>query len=138
MSHRLTAICLLIVASSLLAMGLALAAPVDNATLDGNCNNGKASSCALLAIRYRHGRGLQHDPAKAYLYAKKACEAGSQFACGYAGDMLYRGLGTDENRTEGERMMRSACAAGDRWSCDALRSLALPTPTAKPNSPSGQ
>jgi len=121
-------------------MGLALAAPppLDVDTLNRNCDAGRASSCALLAIRYRHGRGLQHDPAKAYAYARKGCDAGSDFACGYAGDMLYLGLGTDENRPEGERLMRAACQKGDRWSCDTLRDHGLPTTSAEPASVSAQ
>lgn len=132
MSHRLTALCILIVAASVLAVGMGLAAPVPNETLETRCDAGKASSCALLAIRYRHGRGLPYDSARAYLYAQKGCKAGSSFACGYAGDMLYRGFGVAENKPEGERMMRLACAGGDRWSCDALRANGLAAPVADP------
>jgi len=137
MPRTLTALCVLIAAACGLAMGTALSAPVPNETLEANCNAGKASSCALLAIRYRHGRGLPRDPVKAYAYAEKGCAAGSAFACGYAGDMLFRGFGTGQDRKEGERMMRSACTAGDRWSCDALRANGLSAPLGKPASLSG-
>lgn len=137
MSQRLTALCVVIAGASVLAMGTAVAAPVPNETLETNCKSGKASSCALMAIRYRHGRGLPYDPVKAYAYARKGCAAGSPFACGYSGDMLYRGLGTAQNRPEGERMMRSACTAGDRWSCDALRANGLAAPLGEPASLSG-
>lgn len=116
---------------------MALAAPAQNEVLINQCEAGKASSCALLSIRYRHGRGLPYDPAAAYAYARKGCKAGSQFACGYAGDMLYRGFGVAENKPEGERLMRAACADGDRWSCDALRDNGLETTVAAPAALSG-
>lgn len=125
MSHRLTALCFLILAAAALATGLALsqalAAPIASEALDADCTAGKASSCALLAVRYRHGRELPKDEALALDYARKGCAAGSKFACGYAGDMTYRGQGTAANKAGGEAMMRNACAGGDYWSCDALR-----------------
>lgn len=129
MSYRLTGLCLLILAATALAMGMAFAQPAAKSlpreSYETDCEAGKASSCAFLAIRYRHGRGLRRDPVKAYAYAKKGCEAGSDFACGYAGDMLYRGLGAKQDKAEGARMMRAACRKGERWSCDALRSHGL-------------
>lgn len=125
MSHRLTALCFLILAAAVLATGLALsrafAAPISSEMLDADCTAGKASSCALLAVRYRHGRELPKDEALALKYAQKGCASGSKFACGYAGDMTYRGQGTGVDKSAGEAMMRSACASGDYWSCDALR-----------------
>ena len=135
---RLTAICILVILASVLATAwaLALAAEPDPERLAASCDDGRASSCVYLGVLYRHGKqGVPQDHEKALALQSKACSLGSRFGCGYTGEMLYLGLGAAENKTEGAKLMRTACAEGDRWSCDAMRRNGL-RPAPEPAGPS--
>lgn len=136
MAPRLTAICILFVAAAAVAalwsFALARAEPLTPSDLERHCENGRVSSCAWLGVLYRHGRGgAQEDPEKALAYLEKACEAGSRFACGYAGEMIYLGFAEGRAAEEGAELVRRACTAGDFWSCETARRHRLTPDTEK-------
>lgn len=135
MAPRLTALCILLIAAAALAamwsLALARAEPMTPAQLERACENGRVSSCVWLGVLHRHGRGgASEDPEKALAYLDKACKAGSRFACGYAGEMIYLGLVAGRSAQEGAALILEACAAGDFWSCETARRQGL-TPDAE-------
>jgi TPR repeat protein len=88
--------------------------------LDAACESGVVRSCLAAGLRYRYGREAPRDARAAFRSFAKACAGGLEFACGYAGDMLYSGVGVEKREAEGAALMRRACAAGDGWSCASL------------------
>lgn len=126
MSPRLTALCALIIAASVFALGVCFAAERPISEITAECDAGVARSCAAAALRYRHGNEAPRDYREALRYFEKACEGGLAYACGYAGDMLYTGLGVDRQEAAGAELMRRACADGDGWSCAQLRRRDIP------------
>jgi TPR repeat protein len=135
MSPRLTAICAIVVVSGVFALGVCLAAERPLAELVAECEAGATRSCAAVALRYRHGDEAPRDLKAALRYFEKACEGGLSFACGYAGDMLYRGLGGEPAREAGIALMRQACGEGDGWSCAQLRRHGVAEPGEARESP---
>lgn len=116
----------LVAAAGLAAPGFGLASDRPVGDLAAECDAGSARSCLAAALRYRHGKDAPRDPRAALRYFEKACDGGLAFGCGYAGEMLYSGLGVARAAEDGVHLMRRACADGDGWSCAQLRRLGVP------------
>lgn len=126
MSPRLSAICAVILFAGIFALGICFASERAVGDLVEECEAGFSRSCAAAALRYRHGKEAPRDLRAAFHYFEKACSGGLAFGCGYAGEMLYSGLGVDREPAAGIRLMRRGCADGDGWSCSQLRRRGIP------------
>lgn len=83
------------------------------------CQAGNAPSCATLGHIYEKGEGVNADDKKAFIYYKKACDAGDIDGCTGWGYMLSKSDNADENR-QSVTVLRKACNEGNGRACSGL------------------
>jgi TPR repeat protein len=84
-----------------------------------------ADGCMQLAYAQQRGTPIRNRPAKpkpeeARKTYEHACDLGHAPACAGLGNMLYAGIGGDQDRRRGATLMDDACQDGYEWACTRL------------------
>ncbi|GKH61406.1 hypothetical protein CE91St25_17420 [Campylobacter ureolyticus] len=89
------------------------------------CENNMSISCIKLATLYSSNEFGMLDEKKAYSLYNKSCSLNNDnvLACSLKGFMLYRGLGVEENKELGLKILNSLCDKGIKESCQILEKI---------------
>ena len=94
------------------------------------CDLGAGPACEALATDYDNGYGVAQDKAKSELFTKKAlpllereCAGKDASSCFTAGSLYEKGeRGIMPNRQKSMSLYKQACALGDQFVCNKLKS----------------
>ena len=89
-------------------------------TLDAACSGGNGLACTELGKRYRDGRGVTRNDAKAVELYRSACSGGDAAGCAYMGDMLNEGRGVAKDVTGAIAFYDRACQGDSALGCWSL------------------
>lgn len=81
------------------------------------CEAGNADSCDLLAHAYRHGMGVEWDPAHAKELFEQACYLGSATGCSSAAYNVEFGRGTPRSAERAHGLYLKGCELGSLGAC---------------------
>ncbi len=80
------------------------------------CFGGHAASCQMASSKYKSMK----EPAKAFTFAKRACDLGDGFGCYQLGQMYLKGEGTAKDPQKGLALYEKQCLAGKVSTCLTL------------------
>ncbi|MEO6993583.1 MAG: SEL1-like repeat protein, partial [Lacunisphaera sp.] len=78
-------------------------------------DSGKPEVLRDYGILLLHGKGVGQDEAKGFSLIKQAADAGLTSAQALAGELLFFGVGTAENREAGIAIWKKSAEGGDNW-----------------------
>jgi TPR repeat protein len=85
---------------------------------------GDAKACTRIAELYWEGQnGHPHDPARAFRFATRACDAGDGFGCSLLGLCYQDGIGTEWAPARAVAAYEKACKAGAGVGCYNLSGM---------------
>ncbi|MBU1240750.1 hypothetical protein KJ865_13640 [Myxococcota bacterium] len=107
------------------------------AQMEAECAKNKASFCNILSA-FELDRSFSFlSPPNAFVHSSKACALShGKFGCTKAGEMALAGMGTAQNTTQGEALLKKGCDARDHAACYQLaKHLAYKEKTTSPYMP---
>ena len=81
------------------------------------CDSGDATSCAILGVALRYGKGLDKSREAAAKVFSRGCELGSAASCYYLSKQYRDGKGVTANSSKGVELADRGCALGSGRAC---------------------